>query len=93
MTGRTDTHDLGMVHCRRCYGRPWGWTRRMTGITNIRGWNMIGTLTTGNGAIVTIKTGAHDLSVIDRNCRNRYPGCRELLMAGIAYITTGNMCR
>ena len=63
----------------------------MTGITNIRRWNMTGTLTTGDSTIMTIKTGTDDLRMIDRNGRYWCPGCREFLVTGITDIATGNM--
>ena len=63
----------------------------MTGIANIRRWYMVGTFATGDRAVMTIKTGAHDLRMVDRRCGYRCPGCRELLMTGIAYVTRSNV--
>ena len=63
----------------------------MTGITNIRRWNMTGTLATGDSTVMTIKTGAHDLRMVDRDGRDRCPGRREFLMTRIAYVTGRDM--
>ena len=63
----------------------------MTGITHIGGWNMVRRFTTGNGAIMTIKTRADDLRMIHRDGRDWCPGRREFLVTGIANISTGYM--
>ena len=59
----------------------------MTGITNIRGWNMVSALATGHSAVMTIETGTHDLRMIYRSGVYRRPGRREFLVTGIAYVT------
>jgi hypothetical protein len=63
----------------------------MTGITNIRCGNMVNAFTASHRAVMTIKTGTHDLRMVDRNGRDRRPGRWKFLMTGIAHITRGNM--
>ena len=65
----------------------------MTGITNVAGGNVTCAHATGDSAIMAIKASAHDLGMIYRDRRNRYPGRWKFLMAGITYITAGYMRR
>ena len=63
----------------------------MTGVTHITRWDMVATLTAGDRAIMTIKTGADDFRMIHRRGSNRRPTRREFLMTGITHITARDM--
>ena len=65
----------------------------MTGITDVTGGDMTCTLAAGNGAVVTIKTGADDFRMIHCNSGYRNPGGRKFLVTGITYITAAYVCR
>ena len=52
---------------------------------------MTGTLTTGNRAIMTAKTGTDDFSMVHRSRGNRGPARREFKMTGIAKIAGRDM--
>jgi hypothetical protein len=63
----------------------------MTSIADITGRKVVDTLATGDGAIMAIKTGPHDLRVVHRGCGYRHPRRWKYLMTGIANITAGDM--
>ena len=58
----------------------------MAGITGVAAIDVTAALATGNGAVVTARTNAQDLAMVDGVGCHRCPGGGEHGMAGIAKV-------
>lgn len=65
----------------------------MAGIALVAAANMVGALTTGQGAIMTTDTGTNHLRVVNGVCRNGNPWRGTRGMTGIALLRAINMTR
>ena len=65
----------------------------MTGVALIGGINMLSALTRRNNAVVTTRTNANDLRMIDRGRTHRKPRRRTNRVTRITLIASGNVRR
>ena len=92
MTARTYSNDLCVIYRAISNRYPWCRARLMTGITQIGTANVVGRFTRCDSSVMTTRTGANDLSVVNR-CRCKWrPGCREYRMATVTLVGTINVC-
>ena len=93
VTTETGANHLCMINCSRCNRRPEIRPRCMASITDITGVNVIDTLATGNGSVVTAGAGSQHLRMVYGCVGHWYPWRGTGLMAGITGITGSNVCR
>lgn len=93
VTADTGTVDIGMTNRSHRYRLPRYRTRLMTRCAVIGGRQMVLRFTAGYHAVMTIKTNAEHLRVINSTSCHRFPACREFLMTGITNIGGGDMDR
>jgi len=91
VTVHTQSDDLRMVYRVRRYRFPRLRSWRMTGIAGVTAVNMSDSLAAGNNAIMTLRTYAEHLSVVNRSGRHRFPRCRARRVTGITLIAAANM--
>jgi hypothetical protein len=85
MTAGTHTQYFIVIHSGRREGRPLRRRYLMTGLTHIRGVNVIGSFARADAAIMTCHTPAGDFVMIQRRDKGQ-PCCRGNIMADIAIV-------
>ena len=86
VTTRTRTDDMTVINSAGLNWSPRCRSRLVTGITGVGAINVACGFTGCHAAVMTARTDADDLCMIDTRTGNGRPQCREYRMAGITGI-------